>query len=156
MFDKFILQLYCKSQPDVVTDIPLLRYHLFSKYQKSAEELPPTKGALYQRMLRCHYVTYILKKALEPILCLPEPTQYGWSISSDGKLMANTTDNVPAPASLIELTMCSCTTNCSTNRCKCRKHNLVCTDVCKCEGCENEEQDQYIDKEIILSDDDDY
>ena len=66
------------------------------------------------------------------------------------QLCAN--NELPAPLALIELSLCSCKTNCYSNRCKCRKNRLICTDMCKCVGCENEDDDQS-DEEIYLSDD---
>ena len=42
------------------------------------------------------------------------------------------TDNLPAPLALIELSVYGCNGDCSTQRRKCFKNNLVCTDMCKC------------------------
>ena len=51
-----------------------------------------------------------------------------------------TTDELPAPIGLIELSMCSCKAECDTARCVCRKHKLICTDMFKCsEACKNDE-----------------
>ena len=33
--------------------------------------------------------------------------------------------------------MCGCKANCTSNRCKCLKNNLICTDTCKFENCQN-------------------
>ena len=33
-------------------------------------------------------------------------------------------DDLPAPLALIELSVCACKSDCSTNRCKCRKKQL--------------------------------
>ena len=46
-------------------------------------------------------------------------------------------DNLPAPMALLELSMCGCKTNCTSNRCKYLKNNLICIDMCKCENCQN-------------------
>ena len=48
------------------------------------------------------------------------------------------TYELPAPLAFIELSICSCKTKCATNRCKCRKNALQCTDMCKCVDCEND------------------
>ena len=68
---------------------------------------------------------------------LPNPENYGWELNSDS-LDPIMTDNLPTPIGLIELRMCSCKTGCKTRRCKCLKHDLVCTDMCKCKNCEND------------------
>lgn len=62
------------------------------------------------------------------------------------------TDNLPAPIALNELSVCSCEGGCTTKRCKCLKNNLVCTDMCKCEGCKNNDtcDNDYVDH--IISD----
>ena len=52
------------------------------------------------------------------------------------------TDELPAVLALIELSLCSCKTNCCSNRCV---HRYVCV------GCGNEDDDQS-DEEIYLSD----
>ena len=51
----------------------------------------------------------------------------------------------PAPESIIELTVCGCKTCCNSNRCKCLKNGrLKCTEMCKCENCENVEAEDLI------------
>ena len=47
-------------------------------------------------------------------------------------------DQLPAPDSIIELSMCKCTTGCSSFRCKCRKNGLLCMEMCLCADCHNE------------------
>ena len=70
---------------------------------------------------------------------LPNPSMYGWE-AVDNSLLPITTDSLPASKAVIEMTVCSCKTKCLTNRCKCRKNNLKCTDMCLCIDCENDEQ----------------
>ena len=50
------------------------------------------------------------------------------------------TELSPAPESIVELSMCGCNTGCSSLRCKCKKNNLVCTEMCICMDCENDEE----------------
>ena len=62
---------------------------------------------------------------------------------------------------MIEPTMCSCSTNFLTNRCRYKKNNLVFTDICRCCKCENQMADGSVDEEDYenllgdFSDDDD-
>lgn len=46
----------------------------------------------------------------------------------------------PAPDAVLHLVKCGCSRErCSTNRCKCRKAGLPCTDLCSCMDNEEDE-----------------
>lgn len=118
-------------------NIPDLRWILYSKYSNDIAKLPPTFSALKYRIFRAHYVALVLKRCCEPFQNLPDATGYGWEIENE-TLVPILTDELPAPTGLIELSMCSCKTNCETNRCSCKKNSLVCTEMCKCsDTCNN-------------------
>ena len=51
------------------------------------------------------------------------------------------TDQLPAPVSVIEMSVCKCNTWCANQRCIFRKNKLACTEMCKCSDCENEDND---------------
>ena len=55
------------------------------------------------------------------------------------------TDKLPAPVSVIEMSVCTCNTGFANQRCKFRKNKLVCTEMCQCSDCENE--DNHFDAE---------
>ena len=99
--------------------------------RKNLEHVQPTVEALWQKVKRSYYVAYVLKHALDAHPFYPDPTSFGWVLSED-TLAAIATEDLLAPSKMIELTMCSCSTNCLTNRCRCKKYNLVCTDICRC------------------------
>ena len=64
------------------------------------------------------------------------------------------TDELPAPVALIELSVCSCKKDkCDSNRCKCYKNNLQCTDMCKCEDCKNTDDNDRLVEEMGDSED---
>ena len=45
------------------------------------------------------------------------------------------TDLPSAPEDLLCIIRCNCTTDCSTTRCSCRKHNVECSPACgQCRG----------------------
>jgi len=71
--------------------------------------------------------------------CYISPESWGWMITESGfKPIA--TDKGPAPEELLKMIHCSCTTDCSSARCSCRKHGLPCTPACgQCRGsgCQN-------------------
>ena len=134
--ERFVCMLYgCKKQSNI-DSLPDLRWHMFSKCQSEIEKLPPTQSALKYKIFRGHYCSIVLKRSHQAIQNLPSPENYGWEISEE-LLKPILTDNLPAPEAIIELSFCGCQTKCSTNRCKCYKHQLNCTDMCKCNNCDN-------------------
>ena len=92
----FVINLYYKRRPDDITTVPSLRYHLFSKFQKTAGQLPPTEAALYQKILRSHYVTHVLRNALIACPIYLDPTLYGWTLC-ENKFIPVTMNEMPAP-----------------------------------------------------------
>ena len=80
---------------------------LFNQNQKCIENLPSTTDALHCKILRSDYTTYLLKSALLPVVCKPDPTLYGWYYDK-GKLLPVTSINkLHAPTNMISLTICS-------------------------------------------------
>jgi hypothetical protein len=93
--------------------------------------------------------------SIKEMLCLTDPTGYGWELEGD-ELVPIMTDDLPAPVGLVELSMCSCKGSCQTNRCSCYKSGWVCTGMCKClDVCENYEKEDDNDWFLSDSDDDD-
>ena len=119
-----------------------LRWKLFSQNQKSIENLPPTEDALYCKILRSHHMTYLLKNSLSPCFYKPDPTLYGWRYYDSKLVPIPSINTLPAPVDMLTLTICSCKSSCSTNRCKCKKYLLTCTDACRCTECENIAQEE--------------
>lgn len=110
-------------------------------------------SALKYKIFRSHFVTLVLKRATWSMQNLPAPEGYGWEREGE-TLIPIMTDNLPAPLATIELSVCGCKSDCSTNRCRCAKHDLPCTDMCKCNECLNTgDKDEEIELE---SDDDEY
>lgn len=146
--EKWVVVAYGgNKRPVTVQTIPQLRWYMFSKFQSDVNKLPPTTAALKYKIFRCHYVALVLRRSLQTIQDLPSQLNFGWE-SSGNAYTPIMTDELPAPLALIELSVCSCTTKCSTNRCKCKKNNLQCTDMCKCVDCENDNMSDGSDKEI--------
>ena len=81
------------------------------------------------------------KHALDPHPFYPDPTSFG-RVLSEGNLAPITTEDLPVPSKMIELTICSCSTTRLTNRRRCKKYNLVCTDICRCCKYENQMADE--------------
>ena len=147
----FILNLYCPTRPKHVTTIADLRWHLYMKSQVEPEMLPPTQGALDYKIKRSHFVSQIWRKADEAVPIIPNPEEFGWKLK-DGVYEAVLTDLSPVPDVVAELSFCKCQTNCNSMRCKCKKNDLTCTEMCSCTNCENNDdnndnEDLYFDSE---------
>ena len=62
------------------------------------------------------------------------PRQWGWEVNNR-MLLPMLTDLPAAPEELLTVIRCNCQTGCSTTRCTCEKHGLVCTAACgHCRG----------------------
>ena len=146
----FVLQLYCKTRPNTVTSLASLRWYLFSKYQFESEKMPPTLATFHQKILRASFTAKQWKSAHTPVPDLPNPEECGWKWNGTIYQPIMTTQD-PAPTSVIELSMCQCKTGCSNLRCRCKKYGLICTEMCLCQECENEEENDA----TIDTDDDD-
>jgi hypothetical protein len=143
----FLCSLFCKkgitiSQPHI------LRWSLFKQQgiDKGVEMLPPTSGAWIQHIRRAHCQSAIWEQDLILHPIVPDPLKLGW-IKEDNCLVPNLSDIAPAPTTVVELVKCRCgsskpnaTSACTTARCSCLAHGLVCTELCWCEGvdiCQN-------------------
>lgn len=144
----FICLLYdsCESY-----DINSLRYKLFTRKNKSAENLPPTLDALIFHLRRACYQAFIWKSSCKPMLHLPTPIGNGWHLN-ESILLPEFMIKAPIPESTIELICCKCKKGCRTNACSCRKSSIICTDACACDDFEECENTEMYDHE---NDDDD-
>ena len=132
------MKLYCKKKLPDITNLGDLRWYLFSKCEKDIEHLPPTESSLLLAIHRAHYATYIMKTSDTPKPDIPNYQGYGWKVLDENPQPIMTNDAL-IPSDLIELKRCGCKTKCDTNRCRCFKNTIVCTDLCSCTNCENED-----------------
>jgi hypothetical protein len=102
-----------------------------------------------------NFICLVLKRSTVPIQNLPPPENYGWELK-DRSLVPIMTNNLPTLTALIELSVCGCKGDCSTKRCKCSKNELVCTDMCKCNGCTNNDDDLNCSIDEVYSDASDF
>lgn len=144
----FILDLYCKNRPSRIDNLASLRWYMFSKYQHDSTSLPPTIEAFKMKILRSHLVTKIWAQSHLPKMNIPDPTSHGWVRLDDGGLKPLTTLLPPAPEAVIEMSLCRCKKSCVSKKCSCVKSGIVCTELCFCESCENQvEENSDIDSE---------
>lgn len=103
--------------------------------------LPPTSAAAKFHSLRVYYQVQQWKGTADELL----PSDWGWK-ESDGEFIPVQTDLPPAPQELLQIIRCTCTTDCSSLRCGCRKHNIECSVACiNCKGsaCTNSSQVEW-------------
>lgn len=115
------------------------RLALFGKVS-GPELLPPTSEAAKLHILRALYQVAIWRNAhiADPIL--PDPTEYGWKLEDD-QLKPNFGTLPIIPVSCKTLLSCGCKSGCKTRLCKCRRTSDVCTQLCKCAGdCQNQNE----------------
>ena len=89
------------------------------------QTLPPTSAAAKYHSFRVFY--QIVQWKGSPVELLPE--EWGWIVTEDG-IHPTPTDIAAAPDSLLKVIRCSCKTDCKSQRCSCRKHDLKCTLAC--------------------------
>ena len=66
--------------------------------------------------------------------CTLKEESWGWKVTESG-FVPILTDLPPAPAELLKIIRCDCTTDCSSGHCTCRKNGMKCTLACgHCQG----------------------
>ena len=137
--EHFVAQLYCQNKiPRTVTNLSEHRWYMISKRQTESIPSPLTRETLRQKALRSHQTTVVWKKSHVPHQNLRNPEDYGWKwLISPSWYEVVAALLPPAPESIIHLTMSGCKAECKTQRCKCKKNGLKCSEMCKCQDCEN-------------------
>ena len=138
--ETFLCSLFCPKDQKI-TKSSELRWYLFKqlKEDQGVEKLSPTPGAWREHILRAHLQANIWQQDLVSQPSIPESALLGWS-ESDGHLKPVLTRVSIAPESILQLVRCNCKqpdkragTLCH-GRCSCKKANVVCTELCKCEA----------------------
>jgi hypothetical protein len=119
------------------TKVNVLRWELFSKRNMEAEKLPPTLGALIPHIKRASLIARISKGYRNAINLIPPLAENGWEIAHDILEPPKCLEQ-PAPQAVLELVKCGCKGRCQgRSNCSCLKNDMPCTELCKCEDCEN-------------------
>ena len=95
---QFVIDTYSKNSN--VTSLSELRWKLFSQNQKILKIYPQPKTRCIAKYLYL-YITYLLKSALLPVVCKPDPTPYGWYYDEGKLLPATSINKLPAPTNMI-------------------------------------------------------
>ena len=115
----------------------------FSKKQAEAEKLPPTHGALVEKIMSAHYQAVVWWHDDVPQPEIPVPSEYGWKEEND-ELLPVPSKEKSAPDAVLQFVKCGCKkSSCMSSLCSCVKNNLVCTEMCFCAAdddiCQNTE-----------------
>ena len=152
--EAFVCALYGNNKQ---TSVNKLRYDLFKSGKSGEESLPPNDDSLKLHIIRCNYQAFIWRHALSQNIEAPSFLENGWE-DEDGNVKVKWLSGAPAPEALLVFVNCGCKTGCKSNRCSCQKAALPCTDLCKCDSCENkgkeENEESESDTDIEDSDDD--
>ena len=131
--EKAIVCLYNGSSDDTLDS---LRHAKFceraakSPTSVKVHKLPPTSAAARYHSMRAYLQVQQWKQPTCPL----DPLSWGWSLVQ-GRLAPIQVDLPPAPETLLQVIRCNCKTDCSSNRCTCRKHGLQCSTACgNCRG----------------------
>lgn len=130
--ERFVVLMYCRTSDEMCVDVA--RMTLFSKMSRNIENIPPTRAALEQHIMRSSYQSgHVWGQSLELQPAIPNVTDWGWETSTTAGYIPNWTTLPVAEAACMELISCKCAKSCKGN-CKCFKANLECTQLCKCAG----------------------
>ena len=125
--DKALVLLYGDSYAE---GLDSLRYKRFcDKVSKSTspvdpQSFPPTSAASKYHSFRVYYQVMVWKDFNHDL----KPEDWGWYVH-DGRLLPLQTDKPAAPSEILDVICCSCTKDCSTKKCTCRKYGLHYTPV---------------------------
>ena len=130
--------MHCStSKPKLLTTQLLQRKKLFWRVRKRCS-ICTIANRRMKALIHCGTLDFVRKlgrqqpfhspKAFQRLWQLPHirNTAQAWKLTA-GKLLPVRTDLPPAHASLLEVIRCNRRTDCSTQRCTCRKHGLDCS-----------------------------
>lgn len=128
--ERFFIILY---SPTLNTEnINTARRILFTQGSRSLENIPPTFNCLQKHILRSCYQATNWSNALLKQRPHLDPVVWGWKKSGKG-FVPLWSDLPDASEACRELIKCGCKKKCR-GRCKCRKNELSCTELCACSG----------------------
>ena len=118
-------------------DINNARKIMFAQKGCELDKISPTRDALTQHVCRAILqASFVWHHMTNAILELPSPSEWGWIKGQDSSAIWSPKWMLlpPVVQTLSELLKCGCTRGCG-GHCKCKKAELPCTSLCKCDGC---------------------
>ena len=132
--ERFVVLLYDRTSPE--TAVNSARKIMFAQQGIELEKIPPTRDALVLHTKRAiMQASHCWSHTEQLLIDLPSPKDWGWTKEDTGfeKWTPVWTTLPPAVESCSELLKCGFTKGCSRN-CHCKKAELPCTALCKCDG----------------------
>ena len=100
---KYVMDLYCKGRPSMISYLGELRWFSFSKYQTESIRLPPAMKAFEQAIQRAYFTILQWNSSHIASPNLPDPCDFGWKCGDTHKIYQPIlTTNLPAPESIID------------------------------------------------------
>ena len=120
------------NQTSALVTVNEARKALLAHGNRKLENIPPTRGALEQHILRIAFQAgYVWSQTLVAQPEHPSPVNFGWHYSNGWHPVWSLLPEASKACS--ELLHCGCKRSCR-ERCKCFKANLNCTELCACAG----------------------
>ena len=131
---------------------------MYSQACVSNDNIPPTKGAFKQHVLRAAHQYLQYKTACKALIDVRNPQDYGW-LEMQNEFVPQTTENKIAPDSVVQMVSCNCQKGC-VKGCNCQKHGEPCTDFCGCtaataDDCQNTDPPMLPSYTVGLGEEDD-
>ena len=83
VLEHFVVTLYDRTSP--VHKVNQSRQYLFTKKNRTLENIPPTQSALKEHAKRAAYQAgHVWKQSLQKTAVLPEPANWGWRMTAEG------------------------------------------------------------------------
>jgi hypothetical protein len=131
----FFIKVYSSSE-DEIRDINIFRKKAFCKGKRDMSQIPPTKDALLQHTQRSIFQASIWMSSHQPILPEVSPADFGWRKKKEGKGWEPQWITKPTLSNTAKaLVQCGCKKGCQTARCRCKREDLKCSNLCRC-GCQ--------------------
>ncbi|KAK7091577.1 hypothetical protein V1264_009241 [Littorina saxatilis] len=129
--EKLLVDIYKGNDGDTLDKLRLVKYHekvFTGSKQVQPKVLPPTSASATGSFTR-------FRSGLVWVPVWSSCLKNGGFQLQRGQLLPVHTDIPPAPEELMNIIRCGCTTDCSSQRCSCRKVGLSCTTACgQCRG----------------------
>ncbi|CAG9821707.1 unnamed protein product [Phaedon cochleariae] len=130
VLQRFVILLYDRASD--FQNINDCRRVLFTRKNRAIENIPPTADALAQHIKRATLQASIWNNSLDSQYVIPSPTNWGWTVTSDGSYRSVWTITPEVAKHCVQLTTCTCRKRCTS--CKCIKMEIRCKKFSVCEG----------------------
>ena len=128
---RFVVVMYQRTSG--LTKVNDARKHMFAYGNRQIQNIPPSLDALQLHVKRAVFQAgHVWGQTLVARPHIPSPSDWGWT-KVDQTWIPKWSCLPKASKGCLELLKCGCKTNCQ-KRCKCKKANLSCTQLCFCAG----------------------